>query len=229
MLVTLQDCLLRKNAINVIVSGKNPMPQWLTLDEARKQLLLGVGVWEWAHEGSKNPDVVMACAGDHMTVELMAAVSLLRREVPELNLRVVNVSELTSLGIGDERHPLRLTNQKFEKIFTPDKPIVFNFHGYPDVIKKLVFGHPSAERFSIHGYSEEGTTTTPFDMHVRNQTSRFHLAIDALLQAAKLNEAVAKKAPKIIAKFEKMLTRHQKYIIAYGKDMPEIENWKLEN
>lgn len=228
MLVTLQDCLLRKNAINVIVASKNPLPQWLTIDEARKQIKKGVAVWDWAHAGSADPDVVIVAAGDHMTVEAMAAISILKKELPQMALRFVNVSELTSLGIGDERHPLSLTNKAFDKIFTPNKPIVFNFHGYPDVIKKLVFGHPASERFSIHGYVEEGTTTTPFDMHVRNRTSRFHLAMDAVIKAAKSNEAVAKKAPKLIAKLEKKLTAHQKYILKYGKDMPEIDEWRWE-
>ncbi|MBI2638061.1 phosphoketolase family protein [Candidatus Peregrinibacteria bacterium] len=226
LLVTLEDCFKRKNAINVIVSGKNPMPQWLTLDEARKQLKVGVGVWEWVHLGSKNPDVVIASAGDHVTVEAMAAVSLLKKLLPKLNVRYVNVSELTSLGIGDERHPLRLTDRQFEKYFTADKPIIFNFHGYPDAIKKLVFGHKSAQRFSIHGYCEEGTTTTPFDMHVRNQTSRFHLVMDAIAHVSKFRSDVAKAAPKIFKQLQKKLTAHQKYILKNGKDMPDIESWK---
>ncbi|MBI5413057.1 phosphoketolase family protein [Candidatus Peregrinibacteria bacterium] len=226
LLVTLEDCFKRKDAINVIVAGKNPMPQWLTLDEARKQLKVGVGIWEWVHPGFKDPDVVMASAGDHMTIEVLAAVSILKKIAPELNIRYVNVSELTSLGIGDERHPFRLGDNQFDRYFTPNKPIVFNFHGYTDVIKKLVFGHPAAERFSIHGYSEEGTTTTPFDIHVRNKTSRFHLVMDVLEQGAKVNEAVAKCAPKLIAQMEKKLTRHQKYILKYGKDMEEIDGWK---
>lgn len=226
LLVTLEDCFKRKDSINVIVAGKQKMPQWLTLDEARKQLKAGVGVWEWAHPGSKNPDVVLAAAGDHMTIEAMAAISILKEVTPELNLRFVNVSELTSLGIGDEKHPLRLSSSQFEKYFTADKPIIFNFHGYPDVIKKLVFGHPAAARFSIHGYIEEGTTTTPFDMHVRNKTSRYHLVIDALQKGSEINPAVSKKAVKLIKKFEQKLTLHQKYIVKHGKDMPEVEGWK---
>ncbi len=225
-LVILQDCFRRKNSINVIVAGKQPMPQWMTLEQARKQQKMGVSVWEFAHPGSHDPDVVMVCAGDHITVETMAAVSLLRKVIPELKLRVVNVSELTSLGIGDERHPFRLGTKQFNYYFTADKPIVFNFHGYPGVIKKLVFGHPAASRFSIHGYMEEGTTTTPFDMHVRNQTSRFHLAIDALVQGSKVNSVVAKKAPKLIKLFSDKLTKHQRYIVEYGRDMDEVEGWE---
>ncbi len=225
-LVTLEDCFRRMNSINVIVVDKQPMPQWLTLEEARAQLKVGVGTWHWAHPGSKNPEVVLAAAGDHMTVEAMAALSILKKEVPELAVRFVSVSELTSLGIGDERHPFRLGNLDFEKHFTKTKPIIFNFHGYPDVIKKLVFGHPAAERFSIHGYSEEGTTTTPFDMHVRNKTSRYHLVMDALQQAAPHNAKVAKRLPELLTKFEEKLTQHQKYIMEFGVDMPEIDAWK---
>lgn len=228
LLVTLQDCFLRKNAINVIVVGKQPLPQWLSLDEARKQLKTGVEIWDFAHPGSKNPDIVMASAGDYMTLETMAAISILKKIAPGLNVRYVNVSELTSLGIGDERHPLRLSDKQFEKYFTADRPIIFNFHGYPDVIKKLVFGHPAHSRFSIHGYIEEGTTTTPFDMHVRNKTSRFHLAMDAIVQGSKVNASVAKKAPRLLATLERKLTQHQKYILKHGKDMPEIDEWKWE-
>lgn len=226
LVVTLEDCFKRKNSINVIVVGKQQMPQWLTLDEAKKQLKAGVGVWDWVHSGSKNPDVVMAAAGDHMTVESLAAISILKEVLPEMAVRFVSVSELTSLGIGDERHPFRLGTAQFNKYFTADKPIVFNFHGYPDVIKKLVFGHPSAGRFSIHGYIEEGTTTTPFDMHVRNKTSRFHLVMDAVAAGAQVNEVAAKKAPKILKIMEAKLNKHQKYILKYGRDMDEVENWK---
>lgn len=225
-LVILEDCLKRKNAINLIAVGKQLLPQWLTLDEARKQLKTGVGIWEFAHSGWKNPDVVLAGCGDYMMLEIMAAISMLRELAPELNLRAVNVSELTALGIGDERHPLRLGNKQFEKYFSADRPIIFNFHGYPDVIKKLVWNHPAAMRLSLHGYQEEGTTTTPFDMHVRNQTSRFHLAMDAILQGSKTNQSIAKKSAKLIKKLERKLTEHQKYILKYGKDMPEIEEWK---
>lgn len=228
LLVTLEDCFKRKNSINVIVSGKQKIAQWLTVDEARKQHKVGVGIWEWVHPGWRNPDVVIAAAGDYMILEALAAISILKKHAPELNIRFVNVSELTSLGIGDDRHPIRLTDQQFEKYFTADKPIIFNFHGYPDVIKKLVWNHPASGRFSIHGYIEEGTTTTPFDMQVRNQTSRFHLAMDALTQGAEVNEAVAKRLPKLFKFFEHKLTEHQRYIRKYGKDMEEIEEWRWD-
>ncbi len=162
LLVVLEDCFKRTNSINVIVANKNPMAQWLTVNQAREELKKGVGIWEWVDpKGSANPDVVFASAGDVMVQEAMAAIALLKKMLPELKTRFVNVSELTALGIGDESHPLSLKDQQFEHYFTKDKPIIFNFHGYPGIIKKLIFGHQHAERFSIHGYNEEGTTTTP--------------------------------------------------------------------
>ena len=226
LLVTLEDCFKRMNSINVIVANKNPMPQWLTLEEALKQQKKGIGIWEWVHPGTKNPDVVMVAAGDAMVQESLAAVSLLKEMMPELKLRFVNVSELTALGIGDERHPLSINDKDFDHYFTKNRPIIFNFHGYPGVIKKLIFGHPHAERFSIHGYVEEGTTTTPFQMMVLNQTSRYHLAMEALQKAAKVHPVLAKKTAKLVKFFEKKLQEHARYIVKYGKDMPEIEKWE---
>ncbi len=226
LLVTLEDCFKRTNSINVIVSNKNPMPQWLTLKEAREQQKKGVGIWEWVHPGSKNPDVVMAAAGDAMVHESLAAMALLKKLIPELKLRFVNVSELTALGIGDEKHPLSLNHNEFDHYFTANRPIIFNFHGYPGVIKKLIFGHPHAERFSIHGYIEEGTTTTPFQMMVMNKTSRYDLAIEALEKGSKVQPKLATKAKKIIRIFEQKLEDHARYIVENGKDMPEIEKWQ---
>lgn len=229
MLVTLEDCFQRTNSINVIVSGKQPMPQWLTLEEARKQIKTGLLTWDWINpHASEHPDVVMAAAGDVPTQESMAAIWWLRKTCPELKVRFVNVSEITALGIGDERRPLALEDHQFAHYFTDDRDVIFNFHGYPGVIQKLMFGHGALERFCIRGYIEEGTTTTPFDMVVRNRTSRFHLAIEALKHASKHNEQVAQKAPELITFFEQQLKDHAKYILKYGKDMPEIEQWKWE-
>jgi xylulose-5-phosphate/fructose-6-phosphate phosphoketolase len=227
LLVILEDCFKRRNGINVIVAGKQPLPQWLTLEEAREELKKGIGIWSWINPANaKNPDIVMAATGDALVQESMAAIQLLKETCPELKLRFINVSELTALGIGDEKHPVSLTDEEFEHYFTHDKPIIYNFHGYPGVIKKLIFGHPHAERFSIHGYIEEGTTTTPFEMMVLNKTSRYHLAIEALEKGAKLNPAVAKKSKKLIAKFGKAIRDHEKFIRKYGKDNDEVENWK---
>ncbi len=227
LLVTLDDCFKRKNCINVIVSNKNPLPQWLTLEEARAELKKGLGIWEWINPaGSQNPDVILAAAGDVLVQETLAAISILRELATEIRLRFVNVSELTALGIGDERHPLSISDRDFYHFFTKDRPIIFNFHGYPATIKKLIYGHAAMDRFSVHGYSEEGTTTTPFNMMVLNKTDRFHLAIEALQKAARINPAVAKKTPRLIRQLEARLTVHARYILKFGKDMPEIENWK---
>lgn len=225
-LAILEDCLKRKNSINVIAAGKQPMPQWLTLEEAHKQVFVGVGRWDWINpDHAKDPDVVLAAAGDHMTLEAMAAIDILRKLAPELKIRFVNVSELTSLGIGDERHPFRLGSAQFEHYFTNDRPIVFNFHGYPDAIKKLVWNHPAAQRFSIHGYIEEGTTTTPFDMQVLNKTSRYHLAIDLIEKGSLRNKKVREEKKKLIRYLEHKLGKHEKFIVKNGRDMPEIETW----
>jgi xylulose-5-phosphate/fructose-6-phosphate phosphoketolase len=229
MLVVLEDCFKRTDSINVIVAGKQPMPQWLTIEEARRELKAGLGRWDWIRpEAAEDPDVVMAAAGDVPVQESMAAIWWLRKLCPELKVRFVNVSEITALGIGDERRPLALADKEFDHYFTADKDVIFNFHGYPGVIQRLMFGHGALDRFCIRGYIEEGTTTTPFDMVVRNKTSRYHLAKEALHHAAKKNSTIAKKAPKLIKFFGQQLEEHSKYIIKHGKDMPEIENWKWE-
>ncbi|MCX6733570.1 MAG: phosphoketolase family protein [Candidatus Peregrinibacteria bacterium] len=230
MLVILEDCFKRTDSINVIVSGKQPMPQWLTLKEAREELKLGIGRWDWINPShAANPDIVMAAAGDVPVQESMAAIWWLRKLCPELKIRFVNVSEISALGIGDERHPLALEDKHFHHYFTTDKHVIFNFHGYPSVIQKLMFGHGALARFCIRGYIEEGTTTTPFDMVVRNKTSRFHLAIQAVKHASEANPSVAKKANKLIKFFEQQLKEHSRYILIHGTDMPEIEKWKWEN
>lgn len=223
--VTLEDCFRRPDSINVIVASKQEMPQWITNAEAKKEIKTGIAVWNWINkEHAKNPDVVLAASGDALVQECMAAIMLLRKDAPEFKVRFVNVSELTALGIGDERRPLTST-KNFEKYFTADKPIIYNFHGYHGVIKNLIFGHKHAERFSIHGYIEEGTTTTPFEMMVLNQTSRYHIAIDALEKAAHFNPVTARKATRIIKKYKKFLHDHEKYIRQHGKDCDEINNW----
>lgn len=229
LLVILEDCFKRTNSINVIAAGKQPMPQWLTVAEARKELIHGVARWDWVSpRHSDHPDVVLAAAGDVPVLETMAAIWYLRKHCPELRVRFVNVSEITALGIGDERHPLALEDKDFFHYFTEDKPIIFNFHGYPAVIQKLMYGHTSSDRFCVRGYIEEGTTTTPFDMVVRNKTSRFNLAIEALKHGAKVNPVVAKKASRLITFFEQKLAEHQRYILRNGKDMEEVESWRWE-
>ncbi len=229
LLVTLEDCFKRTNSVNVIVSGKQMLPQWLTIEEARKELKTGLGVWNWVDpEGNKNPDVIFAASGDAMIQESMAAICLLKCDIPELKIRFVNISELTALGIGDERKPLSVSEKEFEKTFTKEKPIIYNFHGYPGVIKKLIFGSQHADRFSIHGYQEEGTTTTPFEMMIMNKTSRYHLAIDALERVMKQTPKFNKKAKKLIEKFQEKIDCHEKFICKFGKDEDEIDNFCFE-
>lgn len=227
-LVIMEDCLKRTNSINVIAINKTPMPQWLTIEEARKQLKTGIGVWDFlTPKDYQSPDVVFVGIGDVMVQETIAAMCLLRSYIPELKLRFVNVSELTALGVGDEKHPLTCERcGEMDKYFTKDKPVIFSFHGYPGVITKLISGYGSSARFSVHGYLEEGTTTTAFDMLVLNKCSRYHFAIEALEKGIKQNNSkIAQKAKRVIALFKEKLEQHRAYIKKYGKDMDEVENW----
>ncbi|KKP39461.1 MAG: phosphoketolase [Candidatus Peregrinibacteria bacterium GW2011_GWF2_33_10] len=233
LILVLEDCLKRTNAINVIVSSKQPIAQWLTLNEARQQMKEGIMAWDFIDpEGTKNPDIIMSSAGDHITEETLAAICLLKHYIPELKIRYVNVSELTALGVGDECHSLGLceiNGKNFYKYFTEDKPIIFSFHGYPATIHKLTWGHEVSHRMSIHGYLEEGTTTTPFDLLVDNKISRYHLAIDAIQRTIDINPYVKAKANELITLFEQKIKNHEAYIVKYGKDSKEIECFKFHN
>lgn len=224
-LAVMEECLTDTNCINVIVTCKQEALQWLTLDEARSQVKKGIGIWDFA--SMNNPDLVFASAGFYQTSETLAAVQWLRKKFPQVRTRYVNVSEITAIGVSD---PRSLTSQKeFEEYFTPDKPVIFNYHGYTADIKHLIFDTKEApERFFIHGYMEEGSTTTPFDMHVRNKTSRFHLLMDAfvlLKDALLISEHECQQALKEI---DSALSEHRKYIIEYGTDPDWIADWKWE-
>lgn len=231
LMVTWEQNFKSRNKVNVVVAGKTDMPQWLSVKEARKQYENGVMIWDWIDPvAAKNPDLVFGCAGDYMLEEVMAAIEILRNEIPEFKTRLVYVSEMTSKGFGTLKKHLGGENVKeFEKYFGPTQPVIFNFHGYPITIKKLLFGHPHAERFSIHGYNEEGSTTTPFDMQVRNGTSRFHLVIEAMEKAGLKNRKYARKAKALHTKYKKKLAQHKPYVIANGIDLPEVLHWKWEN
>lgn len=220
-----------RDKVNVVVAGKTDMPQWLSVKEARAQVANGVMVWDWIDkEGARNPSLVMGCAGDYMLEEVMAAIEILRSEMPEFKVRMVYVSEMTALGFGTAKKPLNGENVKeFEKYFGTTQPILFNFHGYAIAVKKLLFGHPHAERFSIHGYNEEGSTTTPFDMQYRNGTSRFHLVIEAMEKAGVKDKRFASKAKALIKKYQKKLIEHKAYVQENGVDLPEVVHWKWEN
>jgi len=231
LMVTWEQNFRMRDKVNVVVAGKTDLPQWLSMKEARRQFDNGVMVWDWIDpDGSRNPDIVLGAAGDYMIEEMVAAVDILRHEIPEFKTRFVCVSELTAKGFGPSRKHLGPSNLgEFEKYFTKDKPIIFNFHGYAITIKKLLFGHPHADRFSIHGYNEEGSTTTPFDMQVRNGTSRFQMVIEALQRAGVNNKKYARKSKALIKKYQKKLVQHVKYVQTNGVDLPEVVHWKWDN
>lgn len=222
-LLCVTDHVLRTwDRINIIVAGKAPSWQWLSLDQAGAHCEAGVGIWEWASShGSGEPDVVMACAGDVPTVETLAAVQILREHVPELKVRVVNVVDLMTLQ-PREVHPHGLTDREFDALFTPDKPVIFAYHGYPWTIHRLTYRRTNHANFHVRGFNEEGTTTTPFDMTVINGLDRYHLVLSVLdrTQAAKSRGAHLKQT------MQERLLQHYDYIRAHGQDMPEVRDWQ---
>ena len=222
LLSVTDHCLRRRNDINVIVAGKQPAPQWLTMEAAVKHCSSGIGIWEWAgsDEGGE-PDVVMACCGDVPTLETLAAVDLLRRLAPELKVRVVNVVDLMTLQPKEE-HPHGLPDRDFDALFTTDKPIIFAYHGYPWLIHRLAYRRTNHDNLHVRGYKEEGTTTTPFDMVVLNDLDRFHLVADVMHRVPKMQA----RAAHVRQAMRDRLVEHKQYIERYGEDMPEIRNWQ---
>jgi xylulose-5-phosphate/fructose-6-phosphate phosphoketolase len=216
-------CLKTWNRINVIVAGKQPEPQWLTISEAAAHCETGIGIWEWAgnEDGAIAPDVVMACAGDVPTLETLAAVSLLREKVPELKIRVVNVVDLMTLQ-SKEHHPHGLADEEFDRIFTPDRPVIFAYHGYPYLIHRLTYKRANHHNIHVRGFIEEGTTTTPFDMTVLNELDRFHLALAAIDRVPGLKD----KSQEVVRLLNEKLKEHDRYVRQHGEDMPEIRDWK---
>jgi len=222
LLVTTETCLRSRNCVNVIVAGKQPSPQWLSMDQAIEHCAAGIGVWEWASsDHGTEPDAVMACCGDVPTLETLAAVELLRRYVPELKLRVVNVVDLMKLQ-PEEEHPHGLSNTEFDTLFTADKPIIFAYHGYPSLIHQLTYRRTNHGNLHVRGYKEEGTTTTPFDMVVLNHLDRYHLAEDVIARVPKL----AARAAHARQAVRDRLIEHKRYIGKHGQDMPEIAGWR---
>jgi len=215
-------CLKTYDRINVIVAGKQPEPQWLTMTEAVDHCQAGIGVWDWAgnEEGVMPPDVVMACAGDVPTLETLAAVDLLRNAIPELKIRVINVVDLLALQSPDQ-HPHGLTEDMFNTLFTKDRPVIFAYHGYPYLIHRLTYKRTNHSNFHVRGFIEEGTTTTPFDMTVLNELDRYHLAIEAIERVPGLKE----KAGDVVNGFREKLAEHARYVREFGDDMPEIRDW----
>ena len=222
LLSVMNHCLRSRHYVNVIVAGKHPAPQWLSMDAAVKHCTEGVGIWQWASNDSQaEPDLVMACAGDVPTLETLAAVSILRERLPALKVRVVNVVDLMKLQPPSE-HPHGLSDEDFDSLFTRDKPIIFAFHGYPWLIHRLAYRRHNHANLHVRGYKEEGTITTAFDMTVLNDLDRFHLVIDAVNRLPQTgSEGVYLKQ-----QLEDKLVEHQQYIRSHGEDMPEIRNWR---
>jgi len=225
LLVTLEACFRGTDRINLVIAGKQLMPQWLSLEEARDHFRLGMSVWRWAstNEG-EDPEVLLAASGDNLTQEVLAAAELLREEVPDWRVRVVNVMDLLALGIP-QKYPHGLEAARFERIFPLDCPVIFNFHGYTAAIKQLCWERPHNDRFDVNGYREEGSTTTPFDMHVRNRTSRYHLVIQTAHKLAARRPAVASRAEELIRRYEQKLREHKPYVMEHGVDPPELRDW----
>ena len=215
-------CLRSRNYVNLIISGKQPAPVWLNIDAAIRHCTVGLGIWEWAsNDEGGEPDVVMACCGDVPTLETMAAVSLLREHVPELKIRVVNVVDLMALQPVSE-HPHGIPDEDFDRMFTCDKPVIFAFHGYPWIIHRLTYRRKNHNNIHVRGYKEEGTTTTPFDMCVRNDIDRYHLMLDAILRVPKLTN----RRDEATQKFTELRQKHTLYVSQYGEDLPEVRNWR---
>ena len=224
---TMEGCLKSVNKVNVIVTGKYDQEQYLTMNDVEYQMRTGIGVWAGASKGSKNPDVVYAASGDYMTLECLAAIKYLNEWAPEINTRFVSVSEINNFNIGDLENPARASIERFEEYFTTDKPVIFAYHGYPEDIKALLFGNPHANRFHIHGYVEKGTTTTPFDMLVMNQMSRFQLALEGAYDYLLANPGFETKYKEIETIVRTLLAKHEVFITANGKDIPEVTEFKL--
>ncbi len=208
--------------INVLVCEKRPLPIWRTLSEAQRDIEEGISIWQFASDD--DPHMVFAAAGDYPTLEVLAAISLVRQYVPAMRVRFVNISALSALGIGHSQ--CRVLRHDFAEYFTKDKPVLINFHGYPQTIKQMLFDYvQDARRFTIHGYEETGSTTTPFDMMVRNRVDRYHLAMEAFAHAAEQGVITKAAAQGYVSTFQEKLAEHRAYVMKYGKDLDEITNW----
>ena len=224
LLSVTDHCLRSRNFVNVIVAGKQPEHQWLSMDAAIKHCSSGIGIWSWAsNDQDAEPDVVLACAGDVPTLETLAAVTLLREWLPDLKVRVVNVVDLMTLQPPSE-HPHGLPDSEFDSMFTTDKPILFAFHGYPWLIHRLTYRRRGHDNLHVRGYKEEGTTTTPFDMTVLNELDRFHL-VDSVIARV---PGLATQSAHLRQRVRDKLVEHREYVTRHGEDMPEIRNWKWQ-
>jgi xylulose-5-phosphate/fructose-6-phosphate phosphoketolase len=220
LLSVTDHCLRTHSYVNVIVAGKQPAPQWLNMEQAVLHAAAGIGQWDWASSGQGEPEVVMACAGDVPTLETLAAVDMLRRELPDLRVRVINVVDLMRLQ-SETEHPHGLSDQDFDSLFTVDKPVIFAFHGYPSLVHQLTYRRKN-RNFHVHGFKEEGSTTTPFDMVVRNDLDRFRLVQDVIDRVPRLQVSSAALSQRMAAK----RIEHRKFVDEHGDDMPEIKRWR---
>ena len=221
LLSTTDHCLRSRHYVNVVVAGKQPAPQYLTMDEAIKHCAKGIGIWDWASSDQDRPtDLVMAAAGDVPTMEALAATEILHQRFPDLGIRFLNVVDIMRLQ-DDREHPHGLSDAAFVSLFTPNAPIVFAYHGYPWLIHRLTYHRTNHDNIHVRGYKEEGTTTTPFDMCVLNEIDRYSLAIDAIDRVPQLMSSAAHVRQELVDK----IIEHKHYIRRYGEDMPEIAGW----
>ncbi|HVW71113.1 MAG TPA: phosphoketolase family protein [Steroidobacteraceae bacterium] len=221
LLSVMDHCLRSRHYVNVVIAGKHPAPQWLDMDAAVKHCAAGIGIWQWAsNDQIESPDVVMACCGDVPTLETLAAVSILRQQLPELRVRVVNVVDLMKLQPQSE-HPHGLSDKDFDDLFTVDKPVIFAFHGYPWLIHRLTYRRTNHDKIHVRGYKEEGTITTPFDMTVLNDMDRFHLVMDAIDRLPQTGD----RGVYLKLNLRDKLVEHRRYIDLHGRDLPEVRDW----
>ncbi|MGV3759976.1 MAG: phosphoketolase family protein [Actinomycetota bacterium] len=220
LLATMESCLRSRDLVNVVVSGKQPNPTWLGIDDARLHCERGIGIWEWASNDDGDPDVVLACAGDVPTIETLAAAAILREHLPDLRVRVINVVDLMRLQTDDE-HPHGLSHREYDTLFTTDKPVIFAYHGYPWLIHRLAYRRTGHAHLHVRGYKEEGTTTTPFDMLVLNDLDRFHLVMDVIDRVPSLGSRAASLRQLMVDKRHE----HHRFTREHGEDLPEIQDW----
>ena len=224
LLSCFNHCIKSKDYINVMIASKHPRPQWLSMEEAVIHCTQGIGIWKWAsNDQGQEPDIIMACCGDTPTLETLAAVSILRKYFNEIKIRVVNVVDLMRLQ-SDKEHPHGLSDEDYDAIFTKNKPIIFAFHGYPNLVHQLTYKRHNQD-LHVHGYKEEGTITTPFDMRVQNEIDRYHLVLSALKRLPQLGN----RGSMLNQLCQDKLVSHKQYIEEFGKDMPEILNWEWKD